>query len=142
MLQEGVTIAAVGERHVQDLGVLQGLLHSVANFVVVVLGFDDGERKVGFEEKQVIRLLGLPALDRLASDDDATHGEISFFPDLSHQIPTRSLRPAQRRSDKLGSNVRFGEGFFVHLIGFSESQNIFDTISTIVVPRVRRAVAL
>ena len=75
----------------------------------VVLRLDDGDGKVRFVIKQVIRLLRLTAPDRLATDHHPTFGEVGFLPNLGHQIPARSLRTAQGRSDELGTDVGFGK---------------------------------
>ena len=91
VFEKSVTVAAVGEGNIQNLGVFERLLHAVADAVIVVLGFDDRNGQVWFAVKEVIRLLGLPAPDGFSPDDDTALSEISLFPDLSHQIPTGSL---------------------------------------------------
>ena len=87
VLQEGVAVGAVGERDIEHLGVLERLLHAVADGVVVVLGLDDGEREVRLVEQDVVGLLRLPASDRLAANDDAALGEVGFLTDLRHHVP-------------------------------------------------------
>jgi hypothetical protein len=41
-------------------GIVEGLLHSIADAVVVVLGFHDGDRNIGLVIKDVVGTLGLP----------------------------------------------------------------------------------
>jgi len=107
VLQEGVTIGAVGEGHIQYFGVLEGLLHAIADRVVVILGLDDGQRDVGFVEEQIVRLLRLPPLHGLAADDDAAFGEISLLADLGHHVPLAAVYSDQRGRYILGADVCF-----------------------------------
>ena len=44
--QESVAVGTEGKRHVQTLGIVERLLHPVADGVVVILGFDDGDGDV------------------------------------------------------------------------------------------------
>ena len=46
-MEKGVAVGAVGEGHVENLGIFEGLLHPAADGVVVVLGLDDGEWEFG-----------------------------------------------------------------------------------------------
>ena len=69
---------AVGGKHKRDIEghrIVEGLLHSVADAVVVVLCLDDGDRDIGLVIKDVIGALGLATGDELAADDDAPLGE-------------------------------------------------------------------
>jgi len=86
------------------------LLHSGADAVVVVLGFDDGDRDVGLEVEDVVGKLGFPPTNRLALDDDSTLREIDFLADLGVNVPSRLL---DSRRDVLGANVAFAERFLV-----------------------------
>ncbi len=117
VLQEGVAVGAVGEGNIEDLGVVQRLLHAGADGVVVVLGLDDGERDVGLVEEDVVGLLGVAALHRLAANDDPALGEVDLLADLGHQVPLVAIRADQRGRDELGADVRFGEGLLVHAAG-------------------------
>src|ERR1700680_4579525 len=58
---EAVAIGRKNKRNIEGYGIVQGLLHAVADAVVVVLGLDDGDRDVGLVIKDVIGALGLPA---------------------------------------------------------------------------------
>lgn len=57
------------------------------------------------------------AFDGLASDDDAALGEEEFLADLSEDIPLGAVRSGDGGSDEFGSDVRFREGLFVHVLG-------------------------
>ena len=52
MKQEGVAIGAEDEGNVERSGVIQSLLHSTADAVVIVFGFDERERHVRFAGQQ------------------------------------------------------------------------------------------
>ena len=114
VFEEGVAVGAVGEGHVEDLGVFERLLHAGADGVVVVLGFDDGDRDVRLVEEDVVGLLRFAAFDRLAANDDAALGEVDLLPDLGHHVPLAAVRADERGRDELGADVRFGEFLLVH----------------------------
>ena len=92
------------------VGVVERLLHAVADAVVVVLGLDQRERDVGLEIEDVVGALGLAARDQLAAHDDAALGEADLFADLRHLIPARL---PQGGRDELGADVAFAEGALV-----------------------------
>ena len=75
MKHEAVAVGGEDERDVEGFGVVQGLLHAVADAVVVVLGLDDGDRDVGLVVEDVIGALRLAARDQLPADDDAPFGK-------------------------------------------------------------------
>ena len=85
---------------------IQGLLHPVADAVVVVFGLDEGDRDVGFVVEDVVGALGLAARDELAANDDAALGEADFLADL--RIASQPAR-YQGGRDELGANVAFAE---------------------------------
>lgn len=65
MKQEGVAIGAEDEGNVERSGVIQSLLHSTADAVVIVFGFDERERHVRFVGQQEVCELPFPSSDRL-----------------------------------------------------------------------------
>ena len=71
-------------------GIVEGLLHAVADAVVVVLGLDEGDGDVGLVVEDVVGALGLAAGDELAADDDPALGEADLLADLRHLIPARA----------------------------------------------------
>jgi hypothetical protein len=108
--EEGVAVAAYGIRHVEGLGVVQALLHAVADGVVVVLGLDDSDGQVGGVVEDVVGPLLLAPRVQLAPHDDAALGEGDFFTHLRAEIPAR---PLQRGGDELGADIALGEAFLV-----------------------------
>lgn len=103
--EEAVAVGRKDEGDVERGGVIEGLLHPGADAVLVVFGFDQCDREVGFVEEDVIGTLGLAAGHDPAADGDPTFGEGMLFADLQHFVPTRA---AERRCDELGANVAFG----------------------------------
>ena len=89
------------------VGVVERLLHAVADAVVVVLGLDERDRDVGLVVEDVVGALGLAARDQLAANDDAALGEADLLADLQHLIPARLLHGGR---DELGADVAFAEG--------------------------------
>ena len=63
VLEEGVAVGAVSERHIEDFGVFKCLLHASPYAVVVVFGLDDSEREVRFVGEDVVGLFGFTAHD-------------------------------------------------------------------------------
>ena len=90
--------------NVGGCGIVDGLLHAVADVVVVVLGLNDGDRDVGLVIKDVVSALGLAAGDEFSADDDASLGKSDFLADLRHPVPARAL---DGRADELGADVAF-----------------------------------
>ena len=84
---EAVAVGGEDEGDVQGFGIVQGLLHAVADAVVVVLGLDEPQGDVRLEVEDVVGPFGLAAGDELAADDDAALGEVDLFADLQQGIP-------------------------------------------------------
>ena len=80
--QEAIAVGAEHERDLQHFGIAQRLLHAIANRVVVVLGFDNGDGDVRLVEQNVIGAFVLGAGMQLAAHDDPSLGEWKFLPDL------------------------------------------------------------
>ena len=79
--------------------------------MIVVLGFDQGDRDVVLVVENVIGALGFAARDELATNDDAALGEADLFPDLCELIPAR---PLQCGRDELTANVAFAHRAFIN----------------------------
>jgi hypothetical protein len=108
--QKPIAVRAEGERELQDLRVVQRLLHPCADFVLVALGLHDPEGQVGLEVKAVVCELRLAALDDVARDLDAPLREVDLAPDLRLDVPP-SL--CERGADELLADVRFAQGRLV-----------------------------
>ena len=88
---EAVAVGGKDEGDVQSLGIVESLLHAVADAVVVVFGLDDGDGDIGLVVEDVVGTLGLATGDKLAPDDDAALGESDLLADLHHRIPAGLL---------------------------------------------------
>ena len=99
------------ERNIEGYSVIEGLLHPVADAVVVVFGLDDGDRDIGLVIKDGVGAFGLPARYQFAADDDAPLGKSDFLADLHHPVPARALDGG---TDELGADVAFAEVFPVY----------------------------
>lgn len=71
MEDEPVAIGRENKGNIEGCGVIEGLLHAVADAVAIVLGLDDGDRDIGLVIKDVISTFGFAAGDQLSADDDA-----------------------------------------------------------------------
>ena len=106
---------AVGREHKRDVecdGIVERLLHPVADAVVVVLRLDDGDWDIGLVIKDVIGAFGLAAGNELSPDDDASLGESDLLTDLHHPVPPRSFH---RGANELGADIALAEVFLVHV---------------------------
>lgn len=74
--------------------------------MLVVLGLDNSQRKIGLMVENVVREFGLAALDRFAAYDDAAFGEVQLFANLRVDIPAGSL---ERGGDVLRTYVALVE---------------------------------
>ena len=109
--EEPVAVRRKYEGDIQGLGVVQPLLHAVADGMSVVLGLDERDRNVWLVVENIVGALGLPARDQLAAHDDPTLGEAHFLANLQQLVPPRL---AQGRRDELGADVTFTKTFLVH----------------------------
>ena len=91
--RKGVAVGAEGAGHIEDRGVVQRLLQTESDGVIVVLGLDDGDRNAEFLVKNVVGellLLLVPARDITAHHDGAG-GQRHLAADLGHRVPSRLL---------------------------------------------------
>jgi hypothetical protein len=105
-----VAIGREYKGNIEGYGIIQGLLHAVADAVVVVLGLDDGNRNIGLVIEDVVGALGLPARDQFSADDNSPFGKSDFLADLNHPIPASAL---DGWADELGADVAFAKIFLV-----------------------------
>ena len=104
MENKPVAVGRENKGNIEGCGVIEGLLHAVADAVVIILGLDDGDRDVGLVIKDVIGALGLPAGHQLSADNDPPFGKSDFLADLHHPVPARALDGG---TDELGADVAF-----------------------------------
>ena len=101
---EAVAVGGENKRNVERFGVVERLLHAVADGVVVVFGLDQGDGDVGLVIEDVIGALDLAAADQLAAHDDLPLGETELLADLRHLVPPGV---SQGGRDELGADVAF-----------------------------------
>jgi hypothetical protein len=81
-----------------------GLLHAVADAMIVVLRLDQRDRDIRLVIENKVGLLGLAARDQLAAHDDPALSKIDLLPNLQHLVPAGTLNG---RQDELGGDVAF-----------------------------------
>jgi hypothetical protein len=86
------------------------LLHPAADWMIVVLCFDDGDGKIRSEVQNEVSPFRLAALDGLPVDNDLPGGEGDFFAHLRLQVPPG---PGNRRRDGFYANVSFAERLLI-----------------------------
>ena len=114
MEHEAVAVRGEHEGDIERRGVVEALLHAVADAVGVVLGLDQRDRDVRLVVENVVGPLGLAARDQLAAHDDPALGEIDLLANLHHLVPPGAL---DGRQDELRADVAFGEASLVHRAG-------------------------
>jgi hypothetical protein len=111
VLQEAVAVGGIDERHVQHLGVFEDLIHARAHVVVVVFGFDDGERNIGLVIEEIVNPFAVgTAHGHRAAHDHPAGIEGHFFANLTG-LPACIL---DRGRNVAGADFLFGELLFVH----------------------------
>jgi len=110
---KAVSVGREHERDVEGRGIVEALLHSVADAVVIVLGLNDRYRNIRLVVKDVIGALGFAARNKLAPDNDASLGEINLLADLHHPVPARAFHCG---ADELGADVALAEVFLIHAV--------------------------
>lgn len=108
MKQESVAVGRKSERHVEGFRIAYRLLHSAANRVGIILGFDYREGEVRAVVQKVVRPLFLSSCGDRAAYDDATGREAVLAPYLRILIPPGFF---QRRGDVPIAYLCFAQGF-------------------------------
>ncbi|GEM_PF-1842423 len=111
MENKAVAIGGKDERDVERDGIVQRLLHPVANLVRIVLGLDQSDGPVGPVVEDVIGSLGLTPSNQLAAHDDPAFSEADLAPNLGGFVPAGAC---QVRRDVLRTNVAFTQELFAH----------------------------
>lgn len=110
-LNDAFAVGGVGELEAENLGVLFGLLQSVAGRFVCRFSFDHSDQKVAGEAPQVIGALLWTAIHSIARDHNAAIGEGLL-------LVERMRLPVPARFIEFGQNVRTAS------ISFSNHRNI------------------
>src|ERR1019366_10159432 len=107
---------AIGRKHEWDVEghrVVERLLHSVADAMVIVLRLDDGNGNIGLVIKDVIGALGSATGNELSPDDDTSLGESDLLANLHHPVPARAFHCG---AYELGADIALAEVFLVHAV--------------------------
>jgi len=100
-----LAIGGIGEFEAEDLGVLFGLLETVARAGVGRLGLDDRDGHVRPIAEDVVGPLPRTAAAPLAGDDDTAIGEGDLLVEpVRLGVPPSGLKPG---NDKTSTSVRF-----------------------------------
>lgn len=109
--------------------VTEGLLHTVADGVVVVLGLNYGYWDPRLPRKDIVGefLLFLVARRHVATDDDGTGGKCDFAANLVQLIPTGIF---DCRGDEQIADIRFTELFLFFAIHWKRPDQLFQQRSS------------
>ena len=113
MLKEAVAVGAVNKRYIQHLGILDALLHTSANAVLVVLCLDNCQGQIWLVVQQIVSAFPLATGSNIPSDDNATVREVILHSDLFLPVPPGILNG---RGNKLKFDVLFSHFVFLHQI--------------------------
>ena len=111
MENEAIAVRTEDVGDVERFGIVERLLHAVADAVRIVLRLDQCDRNIRLVVENEVGFLRLAARHQFAAHDDTALGEIDLLANLRHFIPARALYGGQ---DELGADVAFGEVSLVH----------------------------
>ena len=89
MEQEPVTIGTEHKRDIHHLCIGEGLLHPGTYDMIIVLCLDNGNRKIGFIVKDIVRPSRLGPAHGVTVHKDPAIRDIDLFPDLVMMVPVR-----------------------------------------------------
>ena len=92
MQQEPVTIGTEDKRDVHHLCIVERLLHSGTNAVIIVLCLDNCNRNIGFIIKDIVSPSWFGPAYGIAFDKHPAIGNIHFFPDLVMDDPSLPVK--------------------------------------------------
>ena len=87
MKEEAVAIGGENKRDVEDFGIIDSLLHTTAEGLLVILGFDNGYGEVGFEIDDIVGTFAFAFDNGLATHGDTAISEVNFFSNLCLNTP-------------------------------------------------------
>jgi hypothetical protein len=91
VFKKAVAVGAVGKWDVEELGVVESLLHAIAKRVRIVFSLNDRNGEIGLVVEQIIDFFCFAAFDALTPYDHPALGEVEFLADLRHRVPFRSI---------------------------------------------------
>ena len=83
MLSKTVSVGAERKRKIKHLSIGHGLLQAMRNTMVIIFGFDDGDRVIGCEVQHIVRSLRFFAHDKIALQIDLAICELCFHRDFT-----------------------------------------------------------
>lgn len=104
MLKKGVPIGGKSQGDIQHGCIFEGLLHSMADSMVIILGLNNGDGDVRLIIQNIINTFGSAPGDGITTDIDAAIGQGNFFQKLGLGIPSGSF---QSRCNEFGANIAF-----------------------------------
>lgn len=113
--QKTIATGTEDEGYLQHFRIGQCLLHTVADRMAIILGFDYGDWNIGLIEQHIIGSFMFGAGVQLSTNDYPAFSKGKFFEDLGDYIPPSLF---QSRCDELGADVALGELFFIHETAF------------------------
>ena len=123
MKNEAIAIATKHKGDVQNFSVAEGLLHTRADGVRVVLCLDDSDGNVRFVVENVVGKLSLSPSVHVTPHVNPPIREMDLFPNLGLHVPSGI---DQSRRDILRADVAFAEVFFAFLDHFFLGFGIID----------------
>ena len=107
---KAIAVGGKDKGHFQQAGVIEPLLHPLANLMFVGLGLDHRQRQSRLVVEHDIGGFDLLACCHLAAHHHLAIAQLHLLPDLGQIIPPRLF---DGRQNKLGDDVSFGELGFV-----------------------------
>ena len=112
MKYEAIAVAGKYERHIQQTGIIEPLLHPLANLMLVGFGLDHRQWQAHLVIEHDIGRFDLFACRHLAAHHHLAIPQLHLLADLGQVIPPGSL---DSRQQEFRDDVGFGEGCFVDL---------------------------
>ena len=115
MRGKGVAVGAEGAGHLQNPGISQGLLHAVADSVLVILGLHYGNGNSRLVIQHVVGELFLLFISRrqVAPNHYGPRGQGHFTSDLGHLIPAGR---GDGRGDEQIANISLAQVLFIDIV--------------------------
>src|SRR5690606_3502161 len=113
MFNKSSPVGGVHKWDIQHLTILQDLLHSSAQWLRVLLRFNNGNWEVWmpFRVKQIIGSFFLFTCNLVSINDNLPIGKGYFFANLCHDVPTSTLK---RRSYVFSTYITFTKFLSTH----------------------------